>query len=77
MNLEKPSIQAESENGLNNRQEFMLNYLNSQTGSAFPLNEEGYNEAGRSEGIIEKLGSNEEDKEKLRIYFLSISRTKS
>ena len=62
---------------LNERQIAMLKELSEKTGSEHPLTETGYNEAGRSNGIIEQLVSNGEDKEVLKSKFLSISRNKA
>lgn len=62
---------------LNNRQEQMLVFLNHVTGSNHPITPEGYNEVGRSEGIVNLLAPNEEIKKALRNMFASISRTKA
>lgn len=61
---------------LNNRQEQMLIYLNQVTKSDFPLTIEGYNEAGRSNGIINRLSTDAGERERLKQKFLLISREK-
>jgi hypothetical protein len=75
MSIEQPN-QIES-SPLNNREEAMLKELNEKTNSEYQLTEEGYNEAGRSKGIIEKLIElGGEDEENIKKRFLSISRNK-
>lgn len=76
MNVEQPNLGQNESTPLNNREEFMLKELNEKTGSEHVLTEDGYNEAGRSAGIIEKLSALGEDKEALKARFGAISRSK-
>lgn len=76
MNIEQPNLDQNESTPLNNRKEAMLRELNEKTGSTHLLTEKGYDEAGRSEGILEKLVALGEDREELKAKFLSISRGK-
>jgi len=58
---------------LNKRREKMLLFLNQVTKSNYPLTMAGYDEAGRSEGIIKGLSSDKEIQNALRQGFLYIS----
>ncbi len=75
MNLEgiNPSEDKEGSK-LNKRQEAMLVFLNHVTGSNHPIDNKGYEEVGRSQGIIEHLSPNEDFKRRLTAMFMSISR---
>ena len=66
----------ESVEPINNREEQMLVFLNHLTGSDHSLDSKGYNEAGRSTGIVNSLAPNDELKEALKTMFLSITRSK-
>ena len=76
MNFDQANLNQNESAPLNYRQEAMLNELNEKTGSEHPLTQEGYNEAGRSNGIIEKLVAQGGDKEALTAKFIAISRSK-
>jgi hypothetical protein len=65
---------VENTSDLNNRKKAMVEKLNKETGSDHPLTEDGYAQAGRSQGIIDKLATTDEEKENLKNDFLSISR---
>ena len=75
--IELNELGQEGKVSLNNRQEAMMKELNEKIGSNFPLTEGGYNEVGRSQGIIERLAvSTGEDPKEIEKRFLAISRSK-
>ena len=74
---EQPNVENnESMEPINHRQEQMIVFLNHVTGSDYSVDAEGYSEAGRSQGILEKLAPNDELREGLSTMFGSISRNK-
>lgn len=72
MNTEQPNHNEVIQ--LNNRQITMLLELNERTGSDHLPTVEGYNDAGRSEGILDKLVANGDDREELVKKFRTVPR---